>query len=242
MNKIGQGYYYDVYDLGNGPVLKTRTNHRTRLKTLFDWYGKTRRSKMRIFFTYPRYAWDARRELKRSVRTSTLDPEIFGNPVFRNRFDYEQDVTLPLGKYFESRTLAENKLRFNEYPCLVHILWTCGFSDTVFNFTKNNGISPRTDRLVFVDFNELEQSKEKVADCIKNRKWQTQASLRNMPESELKEHILSRMMEQITLKNLDRFWRTKFDLSLGRVVQQKIETRPENCGKFTSNFLPRYAH
>ena len=100
MNKIGQGYYYDVYDLGNGRVLKTGTNHGTRLKKLFDWYGKTRRSQMRIFFTYPRYAWDARRELKRSVETSTLDPEIFGNPVFKNGFDYEQDSNSASWKIF----------------------------------------------------------------------------------------------------------------------------------------------
>jgi hypothetical protein len=215
MNKIGQGYYYNVYDLGNGRVLKKRTDHRTRLKKLFAWYGKTPLAKMRIFLAYPRDLWDARRELKRSVKTSTLDPEIFGNPVFKKRFEYEQDKTVLLGEYFENHTLAENKVRFNEYPHLLHILWTCGLSDTVFNFTKNNGVSARTHKLIFVDFNEFEKSKEKVAGCIKNHKWQTQASLRDMPESELKDYILSKMMEEITLQNLDRFWnrQTKFDLS-----------------------------
>ena len=216
MNKIGQGYYYDVYDLANGRVLKRRTNHRTRLKKLIDWYGKTPCSKIRIFLSYPRYAWNARRELKRSVETSTLVPEIFGYPVFKNRFDYEQDITVPLGKYFENHASAESKARFDEYPRLVHILWTCGCSDTVFNFTKNNGISARTGKLVFLDFNEFEQSKEKVAECIKNRKWQTQASLRDMPDSELKNHILSKMTGEVSLQNLDKFWRTKFDpLALG---------------------------
>ena len=206
MNQIGQGYYYNVYDLGNGRVLKTRTRHRTRLKKLFEWYGKTPLTKMHIFFSYPKYAWDARRELKRSVKASTLDPEIFGNPVFKNRYDYEQDRTVLLGEYFKNHTLAENKVRFNEYPHLLHILWRSGFSDVVFNFTKNNGVSDRTDKLVFVDFNEFEQSKEKVAECIKTHKWQTQASLREMPESKLKDYILSKMMEEITLLNLDRFW------------------------------------
>ncbi len=206
MHRIGQGYYYDVYDLENGRVLKKRTGHLTRLKKLLDWRGKTFLGKARIFLMYPWYAYEARRSLSRSIKTSALNPEIFGAPVFSDKFEYEQDKAIPLEAYFENHTFVENKARFDEYLGLLFLLWSHGWSDTVFNFTINSGISLKSGKLILLDFNEFADSKETIAADIKKEKWRSQAALRDMPSGELKDYILSKMKEKITLENLDRFW------------------------------------
>lgn len=206
MHQIGQGYYYNVYDLENGRVFKKRTSHLVRIKKLLKWYGKTLLKIVGILFLYPKHARAAHHSLIRSVKTSKLNLAIFGNPIFKTRFEYEQDKAIPLEDYFKNHTLDENKVRFDEYPLLLHALWKYGISDIVFNFTLNNGVSLKTNKLIYIDFNEFTDSKEKIREFIKTEKWCTQASLRDMPDGELKQHIILKMKEEITEDKLEQFW------------------------------------
>ncbi|MBX4189099.1 hypothetical protein KW785_00705 [Candidatus Parcubacteria bacterium] len=206
MQQIGQGYYYTVYDLLNGRVLKRVTGHRHRLKKLLAWYGKTRSARLRIIAFYPRQILKDRRSLRLSAKTYEINPEIFGNPKFLNQLEYEQDKAITLEDYFESHTFEENKLAFNDYPNLVKILWVHGLSDTVFNFTRNTGISLQTNKLLYIDFNEFSQKKDKVRRCIETKKWRTQKSLRDMQEGELKDYIIKRIEAELTLEKLEELW------------------------------------
>ena len=106
MNKIGQGYYYNVYDLGNGRVLKSQTNHLARIGKLLKWRGKTLLAKIRVLFAYPSQTRYDHRTITLSVETSTLNPEMFGNPIWVNGFEYEQDKAWLLEDYFRDHTFA----------------------------------------------------------------------------------------------------------------------------------------
>jgi hypothetical protein len=206
MLKIGQGFYYDVYDLGNGRVLKTQTGTMVRLRKLLKWYGKTWIKKIGVIISFPLKLPGAHRSLALSVATSTKHPELFGNPVFKEHFAYEQDKAIVLGDYFAAHSLDENKAMFDQYPKLLHRLWALGVSDTVFNFTINTGISLKTNELICIDFNEFTKSKEKVRECIRKRKWLTQASLRDMAPGPLKDSIIAKMAQEIIEEKLDASW------------------------------------
>jgi len=206
LQRIGQGYYYNVCDLENGRVLKTQTSHATRIQKLLSWRGKTFSEKIRIPFTYPLYVRDAEQSLIRSIETSQRNQEMFGNPRFGDAFSYEQDRAVPLEVYFRENRLEANLQRFDEYLRLLQTLWTYGLSDTVFNFTINNGVSLRTDRVIYLDFNEYTESREVITECIKTEKWFTQAALRDMPPSPLRSQIILRMREEITLEKFNVLW------------------------------------
>jgi hypothetical protein len=206
MMKIGQGFYYDVYDLGNGRVLKTQTGTMVRLRKLLKWYGKTWIKKVVVLISFPAKLPGMHRSLALSVATSARHPELFGNPTFKDRFAYEQDKATTLGDFFAAHSLDENKAAFDRYPELLHRLWTLGVSDTVFNFTINTGISLKTGALICIDFNEFTQSKDKVMECIKRKKWLTQASLRDMQTGPLKDAIIAKMAQEITEERLDALW------------------------------------
>jgi hypothetical protein len=206
MKCIGQGFYYQVYDLGGDRVLKCRTGHAHRLRVLLNWYGGNIGSNFRILIEYPAYAWRALSALKRSKEVSTLNTALFGNPIFKENFEYEQDKGMLLRDYFNEHDLADNKNVFDEYLLLSKTLWEYGVADTVFNFTLNNAISRRTGKLIFVDFNELCQSKDLVAECIKSEFWARQHSLKKIKVPELKDYILDKMKKELTLLSLEQRW------------------------------------
>jgi hypothetical protein len=206
MERLGQGYYYAVYSRGGDRVVKKRTKHAFRMRKLLQWYGKTPLQKVKIILRYPLHARNATQAIESSHKIYPWNPELFGNPRFINRFEYEQDEAIPLERYFQTHNLEENQKRFDEYLPILFFLWTQGVSDTVFNFTIDTGISLRTNKLICLDFVEFSRSKEKVIGCIEREKWVTQKSLRDMERGELRDYIIGKMKQEATLENLEKFW------------------------------------
>ncbi len=206
MQKIGEGFYYQVYDLGNGRVLKKVNSHSVMLKKLLLWYGVTPWKKVRQVFVYPYTFYCIRQSLKLSARIARYNPDITGNPVFGPRYEYEQDKAEILEEYFEKHSLDQNKRIFDQFILLLKHLWTQAFADTVYNCTINNGISIKTGQLIYIDFNECTTRKERIINDIKSQKWCTQSSLLHMPPGELKDYILEKMESEITIPELERLW------------------------------------
>lgn len=207
MQLIGTGYYYDVYSIGDDRVIKKETSHLHRIKKLLNWRGNDIFSQAKIIFAYPKQTLSDARTLQASRKVASLDSEMFGNPEFINNTEYIQDKAVPLEQYFQHHTLHKNKKVFNAYPSLVKKLWLHGYSDTVFNFTINTGVSVKTSELIFFDFNGLSQSEGKVKRCIRDKKWLTQKSLRDMEESSLKKHIVKVLDEELTVERFKNIWR-----------------------------------
>ncbi len=207
MKKIGEGFYYSVFDLGNGRVAKKLNSHKIMYQKLMRWYGTTRFRKIKRALGYPYYVYQARKSLALSPLVAKINPEIFGNPTFSNRYEYEQDKAIVLEEYFRAHSLAENKKIFDQYIILFKKLWSFGYSDTVFNFTINNGVSSKTGELIFIDFNEFTRSKQAIITDIESKKWLQQSTLTCLEAGSLKEYIVAKIETEITVTELEKRWK-----------------------------------
>jgi hypothetical protein len=132
------------------------------------------------------------------------DSTLVGHPVFLRRGTYEQDYAMPLGEYFDQHTLAENKKVIDAYIQAVIQGWRLGFSDTVFNFTINNGF--RKGRMIFIDLGEFTFSKQVVSRLVRRQQWLCQWSYTSMEDGRLKRYIATQMNKKLTISRLNREW------------------------------------
>jgi len=211
MKKIGEGFYYNVYDLGNGRVVKRRTSWISRVRKVIAW----RKRAGRKLFEAINPLSDKKR-FYQSIQVSKevlelLNPKLLGNPSFVNFLEYEQDKAIIVKDLVHNQNDEEFIRRIKEYVLLAKKLWSIGFGDTVFNFTINNGVSEKTGQLIWVDFNDFTKSKETMAYCIKAKKWETQASLRYFPKerSALKDRIIKLFEKEFTIPELQRIWKER---------------------------------
>ncbi len=209
MKKIGEGFYYKVFNLGNGRVLKKQMSFFSRVRKLIAWGGVEGISPFAML-NYQKMQKKFNASLVGSRELLNVLPQsILGNPVFLNNYEYEQDKVIPLVDTLPYFTDEQFFARAYEYVVLQKLLWTYGYSDQVFNFTINCGIDEKTKKLILLDFNELTSSKEKVLKNIANKKWNTQMSLRDFPRAELKEHISRLFENEFTNQEVETLWNTK---------------------------------
>lgn len=211
MNKIGEGFYYNVYDLGNERVEKRLTSYRSRLRKIIIWGGTAEFGLRELMFP-----WIHKRRLRQSINASkqiarVIGESLLGNPTFFNKYEYSQDKATVLLEYFKNSTSEDALIFVKNYVEFVHLLWMQGYSDTVFNFTFNYGISEKNRKFICLDFNEFTNSKEKVILDIEKKKWKTQASLRDFPREldSLKEKIVEIFDLEFTKEKLGVLWATK---------------------------------
>lgn len=190
-----RGFTYNVYDMGNGKVLKKE-------KPKFLQYFRHR--------TYKHSMEYVRRHKAQALLLAALceDRELIGNPEFLpDGSSYIQDRAEILDAYIASHTFEENKKILDKYIQSIFDTWQNGFCDIVFNFTRNAGVLPGG-RVALVDFNEVTFSKADVAELIRIKRWSRALSYKEgLRESKLKEYYLSAMERTMTLENLDRYWR-----------------------------------
>ena len=188
------GFTYNVYDLGNGRVLKKE-------KPLL-W-----RACMWLRFGYaPRPIGPLRQNVLR-VMDSRIDKQLLGNPLLVHRADYTQDKLQIMSEYLSTHSFVENTKSVDAYVELIFATWRAGFSDIIFNFSHNCGITS-SGTVVLVDFNEVTFAKEVVAERIRIVRWEKSYSFRVLPNGPLKEYYQKTMAEKITLANLERYWQS----------------------------------
>lgn len=217
MKKIGKGWQYTVYDLGNGRVQKRKYSKFFQFLHIYlDLLGTGN------FFVFME-AWRERKRVEDDEKSSMqylqnianiLDWGILGNPKFIETGIYEQDKVTPLDIIFEKVSIQEGKEIIDKYLKLMYRTWEYGFSDKIFNFTINNGLNERGE-IIQLDFGELTSDKEKMRRLINEKRWLKRASCQNFPEGELKEYYRKIMDPETMLKKLDELWRTKLQKSHG---------------------------
>jgi hypothetical protein len=156
MTEIGNGYWYRVYDLGNGRVLKVEKSawekivHVYRLEsfTLLGWLRASL-----ILLTYHNKIRAAYARLARQVPAAFL-----GNPKFLTGIDYEQGKVGVFGGVLERSTAKEQEAMLGQFTTAIIESWRHGFSDKDFSFTSNYGYDP-AGKLRLVDFNMITFSK-----------------------------------------------------------------------------------
>jgi len=207
MKKIGEGYYYSVYELSPTRVVKRETDRRNKLIKLLAWYGYNPVLLLKKISSLEESRSQSMRLSKSLAEIPALNG-VLGNPVFINDGEYEQDKAIPLGTVLDSKGEDEFLSCIQEYLDANLLLWRYGYGEIVYNFTLNAGISNTTGRVILFDFNELTQNKEELAADIASKKWTTQASMRGLHRSHpaLYAKVQALMESAFTTSALERNW------------------------------------
>jgi hypothetical protein len=108
MKKIGEGWQYSVYDLGNGKVLK-------KLNSVFRRFYFISKvilpRQIKRAYKIPNYVRAMKVKAQESfdiLSRTNLDSSLIGNVVFKNGLDYEQDKVESLEDYLKRVNLEES--------------------------------------------------------------------------------------------------------------------------------------
>ncbi len=204
MKKIGEGWYYDVFDLEDNRVQKKRKTFKSIaskfskgyiISTFLSWFSG---------YNYAvRCAWTTGR-MKERIKNSDELKKLLGNPVFIGDVDYEQDkVDIVISVL--SNSIEENKIIIDKYILNIIDCWKNGFADQIFNFTINNGIN-EWGEIILIDFNEVTFSKQNVLRDVISKRWKKSWSLTHL-DQESKRYYFEQMDLSITKESLDKYWR-----------------------------------
>jgi len=205
LKKIGKGLEFNVFDLGNGRVLKKPTTKRQKRKFFRQWYpNETKAVQEKRLYRAEKSTQYSLRNLSRHVLKAF--PTLLGNPLFLKNLQYTQDKVQPLGKYFKSHTFSENKLILHSYTNCIFQQWEAGFFQKVSNFTINYGVDAKG-KVILMDLGELTFSKAEVASRIKKKTWLANWSYLKMKDKKLKRYYARLLDAELTLEKLNRLWK-----------------------------------
>lgn len=189
-----KGFIYDVYDMGDGRVLK---KEKPRLVQYWKhlWHHH---SPMHV---------ERNNALSKKLTGALPDLSILGNPEWRSGYSYTQEKVTVLEDYFASHSVEESTRAIDAYIECVFETWRQGFSDVIFNFTHNNGI--RDDgSVILLDFNEVTLDKKEVALRIDIKRWlRADSYKRKLHEGPVKVYYAEAMEKAMTKENLDKYWK-----------------------------------
>lgn len=181
MKKIGEGWQYTVYDLGNERVLKKFhspiKSYWVIFKAIFPFKGDS-------LFQIPSFSKGMKRTALASfeiLKSKNIPADLICNPKFLNKLDFEQDKVKPLHDIFSVSDTTATKRIIDKFIVFNKKLLEIGIIDKSFNITKNFGLN-KIDEIVLIDIGELFDDPEKikkqltghvwdknyVADCIEN--------------------------------------------------------------------------
>jgi hypothetical protein len=180
MKLLDRGWQYSVYDLGNGRVLK-------RYNTWCQAYGVMLRdalSNMRFpVVCFTRYYREGKQSAVRSltsVRESSLDQKLFGNPRVISGHTYEQDFAEPLSKYLKQISDEEGRIVIDRFVSLSAFLVSNSLIEKNFNIGDNFGRTALGE-IVLTDLGELCTDPSEVAKQIRSRVWAAPDVVRQLP-------------------------------------------------------------
>jgi hypothetical protein len=207
MKKIGEGYYYNVFEVNTNVVIKTIKNKFNIF--IFVFFA----NKFNVSNTIKEYrtvlaSIPKLKNVYIRVLTQISDKSVIGNPVFINDTNYKQDMVKELRNinYLDNQFLVKV---VTDYSNLLKKLWSYGISDSVFNFSINCGYD-KNNKLILIDFNEMTFSKNEVSQQIKDKVWLQRASYLRLTKE--KQHIFSEIMnKEITDIELGKHWNTAID-------------------------------
>lgn len=198
MKKIGQGWQYTTYDLGNGRVLK-KFHSWTKayfviLREIFPFNNDS-------FFEIPSFIKDVKRKTDESfeiLKRVNIPQEWMANPKFINKYDFEQDKVQPLHKVFEELDSEGIKKIIDKFIEFNLKLLNLGVIDKGFNITKNYGIN-NNGEIVLIDIGELFDDKELITKQINNRGWVKSYVAGCIQDKEAQEYFISEMNRNFNL-------------------------------------------
>lgn len=198
MKKIGQGWQYTVYDLGNGKVLK---KFHSLIKAYFVIFREIFPFENDSFFNIPSFVRSMKRKAIVSfeiLKKYNVPPELLANPILKNNYNYEQDKVVPLHEVFININTNEIKKIVDQFIELNKKLMSIGFIDKSFNFTKNYGLNNKGE-VVLIDIGELLDDKDLINKQIKNRVWDKSYISGMIKNNEAREYFINEMDKNFNL-------------------------------------------
>lgn len=206
MKKIAGGYYYNVYDLGNGRVLKTQKNklqififillcNKLNIKNAVKEFRGVAGSLFKI------------RSLYQSIFDTGIKRGVLGNPMLLGGINYEQDKVLMIKNKIKNISDGDFRMIVSDYINLIKKLWSFGLNESIYNFTLNNGYD-RNNEIVLVDFNEMTFNIDDVEKDIKSKIWLKKSSYLRLDDG--KKKIFRDLMDkEIIEESLKNYWGKK---------------------------------
>ncbi|MEI6352386.1 MAG: hypothetical protein WCO35_00390 [Candidatus Nomurabacteria bacterium] len=202
MKKLGEGYYYNVYEIENSKVIKkVKSKIRMYIFILISNYFNLKNAKKEYNSALENLK--SLSEKYKNILNSIKDKSILGNPEFIDDLNYYQDKIKVIKKInkFSDQEFEKTCLDFAK---LIHILWSYKLSDSTFKLRNNYGYD-KNGNLIIIDFDEIIFKKEEVKGQIENKFWLTRYFYKILSEN--KKEIFKRIMDaEINLENLNKYW------------------------------------
>lgn len=173
MKKIGEGYYYNVYEIDEGRVLKEiKSKFRIFIFILFA----NRFSILNSFREYKKATISILRLDKEYIfiLSKIQNRRIIGNPKFNNTINYTQDKVRIISDW-DLLNESEFSEAVTNYSSLLKKLWSYGISDSVFNFSINCGYDNKGE-FILIDFNEMDYDFEFIKVKVDDKIWRKRSS------------------------------------------------------------------
>lgn len=195
MKRIGRGWQYTAYDLGNGRVLKKfNTRFQAYLLMLKESFPYT---------DFPLWGFEKQYAERRAIaveslkliQATELDPAFFGNPLLLNGTDYEQDKIVPLEKHLATLSTEEGRRCIDAFVAFTEMLIAHRLVDRSFLIGKNYGVNAEG-AVVLLDIGELYSDPEQIKKRISVRPWDHEYVTGTVPAS-LRSYFIERMNERL---------------------------------------------
>lgn len=206
MKKIAGGYYYNVYDLGNGRVLKTQKNKLQIFIFILLCNKLNIKNTIKEFIGVIGSLYKVR-SLYQSIFDTGIKEMALGNPMLLDGINYEQDKVLMIKDKIKNISDGDFRMIVSDYINLIKKLWSFGLNESIYNFTLNNGYD-RNNEIVLVDFNEMTFNVDDVEKDIKSKIWLKKSSYLRL-DLEKKKIFRDLMNKEITEESLKNYWGKK---------------------------------
>jgi len=192
MKKIGRGWQYTVYNLGDDRVLKRCNNKLTAyFIMMLDCFPYIRNPIWKFPSYYASSILNAKNSLQK-LKGTNLDKKLFGNPRYLNNgLDYEQDKLKPLDIQLKIITSNEGRKIINNFIDFNKLLIQNGCIDKSFNIGKNFALD-KEGNIVLSDIGELYFSKEAIEKQINKKAWTAHYVIKHIPK-ELRNYFIDNM-------------------------------------------------
>ncbi len=199
MKKIGEGWQYATYDLGNGRVLKKFHSfvriYWVILKDIFPFHDDPLRK-------LPGFARASKQKALKSfkiLKIRDVPSSWIGNPKFVGNLNYEQDKVRPLHDVFKDADTSLIKSTIDRFIIFNKKLLEKGIIDKSFNITKNYGFD-KDGNIILFDIGELTDDRELIKKRMVSRAWDKHYVAGCIKDKEAQQYFIKKMDENFGIK------------------------------------------
>jgi hypothetical protein len=197
MRKIGRGWQYTTYDLGNGRVLKKYNSKLVAYPVMLRDCFPFLKNPIWKLPGYYRGCKETAVDSMRKISTTTVAPWMMGNPKVLNVLDYEQDKITTLHD-LDTIEIGQVKKVIDDFVEINKVLVDRNLIDKSFNITKNFGLDS-TGRVILMDLGELYSSTAAIDKQRKERAWSKHYVVGPIKNTQIRSYFIEQMDKNFKL-------------------------------------------